>query len=389
MLGSYSSKEELTRHEKVCLNKIISCCQDSISCRRQVKDWLIGSPSSSNQSISLAVCRHGSSGLMGAVRENNVDLVRFFLHELTDDNLKDVFIQETQFGHTALTYAASKGRTDIVGVLLETITSVVDHDNLLTMFDIINRETSRSGKTVLIEAVRSNSEDIVSLLLNSGQANAKLPTKTHKKSAIEWALSCGHDNIVQLIESHVATQEKADQLFTAITNHDMTTVERLTEGGSPFERNQDERWKQELESKYAQVDTDRQHEIDISLALKESQSSRDQLSIEIKQREENISNLKAQREEIMLTRRQEIMSAVLQVHHSLEKSNDVISNLCNTINPPIENELIAKALCTILHIFGPLHYRCHEYDITQYIVYLIHCLFDTLFLLLFFFRPTA
>lgn len=350
MLGSYSSKEELTRHEKVCLNKIISCCQDSISCRRQVKDWLIGSPSSSNQSISLAVCRHGSSGLLGAVRENNVDLVRFFLHELTD-NLKVVFTKETQFGHTALTYAASKGRTDIVGVLLETITSVVDHDNLSTI-DIINRETSR-GKTALIEAVRSNSEDVVSLLLNSGQANAKLPTKTHKKSAIEWALSCGHDNIVQLIESHVETQEKADQLFTAITNHDLTVTETLTEGGSPFERNQDERWKQELESKCVQVDTDKLHEIDISLALKESQSSRDQLSVEIKQREENISNLKAQREEIMLTRRQDIMSAVLQVRHSLEKSNDDISNLCNTINPPIENELIAKALCTILHIFGP------------------------------------
>jgi len=345
MLGSYRSKED----GKVCLNKIISCCQDSISCRRQVNDWLIGSPSSSNQSVSLAVCRHGSNGLMGAVREDNADVVRFFLHELTDDNLKDVFTKETQFGYTALTYAASKGRTDIVGVLLETITSVVDHDNLFTVYDIIHHETSR-GKTALIEAVRSNSEDVVALLLNSGQANAKLPTKAHQKSAIEWALSYGHDNIVQLIESHVATQEKADQLFTAVSNHDMTTIETLTEGGSPFERNQDERWKQELESKCVQVDTDRQQEIDISLALKESQSSRGQLSIEIKQRKENISNLKAQREEIMLTRRQEIMSAVLQVRHSLEKSNDDISNLSNTINPPIENELIAKALCTILHI---------------------------------------
>ena len=77
---------------------------------------------------------------------------------------------------------------------------------------------------------------------------------------------------MQLIELHIETQEKADQLFTAITNHDLTITETLTEGGAPFDRNQDERWKQELESKCVQVDTDRQHEIDISLALKESQS---------------------------------------------------------------------------------------------------------------------
>ena len=143
-------------------------------------------------------------------------------------------------------------------------------------------------------------------------------------------------------------QEQVSSLFKAVSKFDITSVKSLTEGGVPHERNQDARFQQELESKKHQLDLDRHNRDEISLALNETQCSKTRVLTEIQDRELHIASLFKKREELVINRRNEVMTAITKVRLAIATEN--ISNLCNLNNPPIEFELISKALCTLLHV---------------------------------------
>ena len=252
---------------------------------------------------------------------------------------------ETSFGETLLTFASSLGRTEAVQILLKAITSIVQKQrDVLTVSDFIDHETSR-GKTAIIEAVKNNQLAVIEVLL-SHQANAKLPSRIHHKSALDWAITLGYESIASAINKHVELEEHVSSLFKAVSKFDITSDKALTEGGVPHERNQDARFQQELESKKHQVDLLNQDEI--SLALNETQCSRTRVLTEIQDRELCIANLFKKREELIINRRNEVMTAITKVRLAVATEN--ISDLCNLSNPPVEFELISKALCTVLHV---------------------------------------
>ena len=85
----------------------------------------------------------------------------------------------------------------------------------------------------ICEAVRNNRAEAVSILL-SHRANAKIKSKTHLRSALDWAIVLGHEAIVHTISEHVTLEERALSLFKAVTNCDTAKVEELTEGGVSF-----------------------------------------------------------------------------------------------------------------------------------------------------------
>ena len=296
----------------------------------------------------MATCRHKSNGLMGAVRENNLHLVQYFLHELLEcKKLVDILKHETSFGETLLTFASHLGRTEVVQILLKAITSIVQNQHdVLTVSDFVNHETCR-GKTAIIEAVKNDQLGVVSVLL-SQQANAKLPSRIHHKSALDWAITLGYESIASAINKHVELEEHVSSLFKAVSKFDITSVKELTEGGVPHERNQDARFQQELESKKHQVEIDRHNQDEISLALDETQCSKTRVLTEIQDRELRIASLFKKREELIINRRNEVMTAITKVRLAIATEN--ISDLCNLSNPPVEFELISKALCTLLHV---------------------------------------
>ena len=114
-----------------------------------------------------------------AIGKNDTAIISNFLIELDCSLL----LQETRFGDTILTYAASLGRVEIVRNLIRKIRSHVRiHNHNLVVSDYVNHETCR-GKTPLVEAVKNKHATVVSLLLSNG-ASATLPTKMHNKSAL-------------------------------------------------------------------------------------------------------------------------------------------------------------------------------------------------------------
>lgn len=148
----FVTDDERLRHEKTCRHKIIGCCQ-SRSCCREIGDWLLVSNGTQHEQFtSMATCRHNSSGIFGAIKENNIDLVQYFLIELKDTLVK-VLTHESKFGDTIITFACSLGRIEVVKLFMKTIQRVVHSERgRLTMSDLIDFQTSK-GKTPLIEAV--------------------------------------------------------------------------------------------------------------------------------------------------------------------------------------------------------------------------------------------
>lgn len=195
----------------------------------------------------MSSCRHGSNGLMGAIQENNVHLVRHFLFQIDCTLMHSLLTHETKFGDTLLTYAAALGRSEIVEVLIKAITSLHQITNrTLAVSHLLDHETSR-GKTPIIEAAKCNHADVVEILLRH-QADPKLPSKVHRKSAMDWALVLGHDDVINIIHDHVQLKERSLSLFMAVSKSDVPTIKSLIDGGVPYFRNQDEVFQHEVES---------------------------------------------------------------------------------------------------------------------------------------------
>ena len=175
----------------------------------------------------MVSCRHESNGLFGAIREDNLDLFQYFLQELKD-NLVNILTHESRFGDTVLTFAGALGRSDVVQVLVKAIKSIVYQSNTLAISDFVDYETSR-GKMPIIEAAKNNNADVVSVLL-SHHTNAKLMSKTHKKSALDWAIALGNESIARMINEHSLLEEHACSLFKAVSKFDISRIKPLTVG---------------------------------------------------------------------------------------------------------------------------------------------------------------
>ena len=239
---SFPSEERRVRHEMICPNRMLSCCQNASSCQRPIRDW-----------YTMSSCRHGSNGFMGAIQENNIHLVRQFLSRIDCTLMHSLFTHETKFGDTLLTLAAALGRTAIVDVLIKAIPSLDQVDNRTqALSDVLDYETSR-GKTPIIEAAKCNHADVVDILLRH-HADPKRASKIHRKSALDWATTLGHANITRTIRDHVQLKELSLSLFVAVSKSDLPTIESLTAGGVPYLPNQDAKFMHALESKLHQVD---------------------------------------------------------------------------------------------------------------------------------------
>jgi len=296
--------------------------------------------------------RHHSNGLHGAIRESNIDLVNYFLHELKS-NLVDVLTHETKFGDSLLTYTvSSRNKEDllqsgIIQALPRAVKSVVrEHSQTFAVSDFVDMETSK-GKIAIIEAVKNNDADCVSLLL-SHDANAKRPSRIHKKSALDWAIALGHENISNMINDHLQLVDHVRNLFQAISKCDMAIVQSLTEGGVPFQRNQDVTFRKELESRSTRLDLAKQSMTKIYLSLNEALTSKTQVQSEIQKGEERIEGIVKKREDIASNLRSSIAVHIAKVR--LATTPDNVNHVCSMTNPPLQYELIAKALCTLLHV---------------------------------------
>ena len=285
------------------------------------------------------------SGWMDAIRQNNAILVRNLLAEL--DCSASVLTRESTFGDTLLTYATGLGRLEIVHDLVRKIESFVQvHRHNLTVCDFLDHETSR-GKTALSEAVKNNHPHVVSILLKY-RVDASKPTKMHKKSALGWAKAMGHEAIVKMINDNAEFQHRVSLLFKAVSRGDVPKVKELIDGGVPFFRNQDESFERELKSKCLEVDIAKQNMGDISVALEEVTRSKVHIFTKMQEREKHIKSMIKTREEIVASRRMAVTTAIASINLAL--THDNLTHICSITIPPLEYELISKALCTVLHI---------------------------------------
>ena len=279
-----------------------------------------------------------------AIRKNDTAIISKLLTELEDCSL---LLQETRFGETMLTFAASLGRVEIVHNLIRKIRSHVRiHNHSLVVSDYVNYETCR-GKTPLVEAAKNNHATVVSLLLSSG-ANPTMSTKMHNKSALSWATAMGHDSIVKLINDHIELECRVSILFRAVSTDDESKLKELIDGGAPYFHNQDEKYAHELELKCHQLVDAKQNVKDLLAALQEVNLSKASIFTEIQQRQSRIEGMKKSREAIIASRRTAVAIAIQEVYLTLTSDN--INQSCNLSIPPMEFELLSKALCTMLHI---------------------------------------
>jgi ankyrin repeat protein len=278
-----------------------------------------------------------------AIRINDTAIISNLLSELDCSLL----LQETRFGDTILTFAASLGRVEIVRNLIRKIQSHVRiHNHSLVVSDYVDYETCR-GKTPLVEAAKNKHASVVSLLLSSG-ANPTMSTKMHNKSALSWATAMGHDRIVKLINDHIELECRVSILFRAVSTGDESKVKELIDGGAPYFHNQEEKYAHELELKCHQLVDAKQNVKDLLVALQEVNFSKASIFTEIKQRQSRIEGMKKSREAIIASRRIAVAIAIQEVYLTLTSDN--INQSCNLSIPPIEFELLGKALCTMLHI---------------------------------------
>ncbi|KAL7471459.1 hypothetical protein ACHAXS_011740 [Conticribra weissflogii] len=334
----FETNGDRSKHDITCPLRLLSCCQNISSCRQTINSWT--TTNASNGKLQLRLCRHKSNGFFGAIRENNIELVRYFLRVLKC-SLGDIFLQETCFGDNLLTFAATLGRTEIMDLLLIDIHTIVEENKgSITMIDFINRETAR-GKIPIIEAVKSNHIDLVTTLLSYG-ADANLCTITHKKSALDWARVMNHDVVLKILQERIELETCVHRLFVAISHRDMPTIKTLISGGVPFAYGQERKFCLELDSAREKADKTAKDIDDLTEALASEVAAKDALVDEIKNREERIENLKKSQNEIIINRHQEISSAVANIRRNATEDN--ILHACNFESPPVGFEFLSKAL---------------------------------------------
>jgi ankyrin repeat protein len=317
----------------------ISCCQNSATCSRPLHQWL--SPQS--------FCRHNSNAIFGAIREDDIDLAKYIAKQIGDDMMTNLLTShETVFGDTVLTYASSLGRLGIVIFFLDEIKRIVAaHSNTYAVSDLVNRETTR-GKVAIIEAVKHGKADVVSTLL-SNAGNAKMRSKTHGKSALEWAAICKDETTITAIQQHLQLSEHINSLFVAISNGDKEAVVSLTSGGTPYKPlfNSSPSLSDRLETLRSKIDEDKQKSSELQQLLAQEEPKLNAIHEERENRVKLIDAMRNERQELVSKRRKEFIEAVAILKLTTTDSN--IAALDNT-QSPLECELLSKSLCTLFDI---------------------------------------
>mmetsp|Transcript_2774 Transcript_2774/g.5095 ORF Transcript_2774/g.5095 Transcript_2774/m.5095 type:complete len:388 (-) Transcript_2774:1121-2284(-) len=345
---SFETNADRSQHDLTCPLRLLSCCQNISSCRQTINNWT----ATNNGTLELRSCRHKSNGFFGAIRENNIDLVRYFLRVLRS-NLADVFFQETSFGDNLLTYAATFERAEIMDLLLSAVHGIVEENReSIAMTDFTNRETAR-GKIPIIEAVKSNHVNVVMTLLRYG-ADPNLCANIHKKSAMDWARVMNHEVVLEIMQERINLEKSVTQLFVAISHRDMPAIKALISGGVPYEFGQERTFSLELKVARKKADQSAHDINELTEALASEVAAKDELADEIKNREKRIENLKKRQNEIISNRRQQISIALANVRQNATEEN--ILHTCNSESPPLEFEFLSSALCSILKkkIRGPV-----------------------------------
>ncbi|GAW23654.1 hypothetical protein ANO14919_132280 [Xylariales sp. No.14919] len=127
-----------------------------------------------------ALNREGESPLMLAARRGCIDSTKALL----GNKAIDFSIQDARFGRTALSWAASEGKTDVFELLAK-------HDSDINSMDY-------DGRTPLILAVRSGGLELVKTLITYGP-NLEIRDGIYEQSAISYAAEEGWTEIVALL----------------------------------------------------------------------------------------------------------------------------------------------------------------------------------------------
>eukprot|EP00984_Skeletonema_dohrnii_P020964 scaffold10364_cov155-Skeletonema_dohrnii-CCMP3373.AAC.1 len=253
-------------------------------------------------------------------------------------------MHETAFGDTCLTFAASLGRLDIVTLFLGEIKRIAHSEGEVAMSDLVNRETSR-GKIAIIEAIKCGKADVVSTLL-SNAANVKLPSKTHGKSALDWAIIGKNEAMLAMINQHLQLSEHITSLFKAISNRDKKAVVSMTEGGTPHTPHSTP-LSDRLETLRSQIERGKQKSCDLQQLLSQEEPKLDAAIAERENRVKAIDDMRSERQDMATKRRKDFIEVVAVLKLAATESN--IAALSKT-ESPLECELIAKALCTLFYI---------------------------------------
>lgn len=154
--------------------------------------------------------------LIVAAYEGNIDSVLRLLLDSANVNTKT-----TQEGVTPLMYAAERGHTDIVKVLL---------------YNKANPNLApKSGRTALISAAINNHPEIVyNLLLYGAEINA---TDTNRASALHYSCLYNLDYMAQYLlengaEPDLKTSDSSTALIYATLNGNLAQVKKLIEYGA-------------------------------------------------------------------------------------------------------------------------------------------------------------
>ena len=321
-----------------CL-QVVSCCQNNQSCQRSVKEWLLGE-----------TCRHGSHGIFGAIRENNITLVAHFLTSTYQQNSGNsegghgqdgiLGMEETQFGDTILSFACSQGRAEAVRLILEQSS---------TQPDLVSRETRR-GKTALLEAIRGGHADIVQMLLT--HTNPPLPT-VHGKSALEWARLHKQNEISALLENHIQLTSCVSALLAATARRDEAKIREITSEGVAFDSNAYSNTNCSASEMLVQQSDQLQHLLQNQSETKASscqaESAKAALEAQVRETAAMIRNLADERRQILSDHRTTMASAALLVR-SVCTEQDIAELQAAVDRLPPQFELVAKAFCLLVYI---------------------------------------
>ena len=282
--------------------------------------------------------------MFGSIREGDIDLVRYIAKQMGKEMMTTLLAShETAFGDTILTFAASLGRLGIVTFFLDEIRRIVSHSNGdMAISDLINRETTR-GKVAIIEACKHGKVDVaLALLLNA--ADVTLPSKTHGKSALEWAIIGKDKSMMAMINQHLQLSENITSLFKAISNGDKEAVISLTSGGTP---SNSPSVSDRFETLLSKIQESKQRSSELQQLLSQEEPKLDAVTKERENRVKAIDELRNERQEMVSKRRKDFVEVVAVLKLAATDSN--IAALDNT-QSPLECELISKALCLLFGI---------------------------------------
>jgi len=165
------------------------------------------------------VCeRHHCTAMMSAIRYDEIDLVEWIVRQTKECDDIDI---ENIYGDTALIIAGKLGKLDMMQLLIQHGAD-------------INKETS-SGKTALIEAVKSQTEriEVIEELIKAG-AVVSYKTKKHLKTAIDWGRLMQRPATVRILELSAVVQMQTKIIFTSISIGDFETVKKIIADGDFF-----------------------------------------------------------------------------------------------------------------------------------------------------------